>query len=149
MMLSKPSWYLDDHMVGAAENFRRQPGETMAHAAIEDVFHFADRIFEYCKQHQLHVLGVPDFTKQSFRTFRDRLIAAEPDMALADRVANAGKHHLIRRGGIEYTSTGQFYGEEGVFWILDGNGQPHRTVDEFLTSAIAMWRRWLQTHPGL
>jgi len=149
MKLSKPSVYLDDHVVGAAQNFQRHPGETMAHAAIADVFHFADCIFEYCKQNDLHVLGVPDFGKQSFRTFRDRLVNDEPDMALADRVANAGKHHLIRRGGFVYASSGQFFDDDGVYWICDAHGQKLRRVDEFLSSAIDVWRRWLQAHPEL
>jgi hypothetical protein len=143
--LTKPSLFLDDYVICAADNFRRRPGETIAHAAIEAVFHFADRIYQYCLQNdQLGLLN-----GKCFRTFRNELIATEPDMKLADRVANAGKHHLIVRDSIEYTASGQFFSEAGVFWICSENGEKLRTVDEFLTSAIAMWRHWQSAHPGL
>jgi len=144
MTLSKPSWILEEYVVAAATHYRAHPSVITAHAAIEQLFHFADRIYEYCEENRLAVLG-----GRSFRSFRDHLIASEPDMSLADRVTNVGKHHRIERGGIEYTSTGQFFDDKGVFWILNGNGQKFRTVDDLLTSGVAMSQRWLQAHPGL
>jgi hypothetical protein len=144
--LSKPSDILVEDVIAAAGDYREHPSAFTAFTAVGRVFHFIDRIVEYCDENNLisSVLG-----GQNLRAFRDHLIRTEPDIRLADRVTNAGKHHRIERDTFTYTSTGLFYNDKGVFWIRDAHGQKERAVDEFLTSAIATWRRWLQAHPEL
>ena len=142
-MLAKPSWWLENEIRPVVEKFEADPmSKDLARLAVFDMCHFADRVFEFCKQQKVEYLE-----GRSVEKAIQQVNQSNPALTLIARVANASKHHLIKRKNVQYAASGQFTGRVNAVWICDENGQARWTVVAALWQAMEFWRRWLQTHP--
>lgn len=142
-MLAKPSWWLEHKIRPVVAKFEADPmSEDLARLAIIDMNHFADRVFEFCKQQKPEYLGGMSVGKAI-----QSVAQSNRALALIARVANASKHHLIKRNNVHYSASGQITDHADAVWICDENGRPAWTVAAALFGAMEFWQKWLQVHP--